>query len=154
MDDSPLLAFLSGTGPDHAGRRLDEILARDDAWLEHRHDYIQWLFPIPTPSGPNPLAPVLTPAEAAAARARPEALANLRRSTDRMRAFYAATRHWRAPHDHNHLRITRILHCLRLLPGAEAAAAFHAGILALLGPGGAPVNRASLDFWRRAAAGG
>ena len=25
-----LLAFLRGSGPDHRGRRLDEILARDD----------------------------------------------------------------------------------------------------------------------------
>ena len=38
-----------------------------------------------------------------------------------MLVFYRDTRHWRAPVDHNHLRITRIIRSLRLLVSDAAA---------------------------------
>ena len=41
-----LLAFYHGTGTDHRGRTLAEILRQDDLWFEITHDFIQWLFPL------------------------------------------------------------------------------------------------------------
>ena len=41
-----LLAFYLGTGTDHRGRTLAEILRQDDLWFEITHDFIQWLFPL------------------------------------------------------------------------------------------------------------
>ena len=48
--ESALITFYRGSGTDHAGRRIDEILSWDDAALESVHDYIQWLFPLDEPS--------------------------------------------------------------------------------------------------------
>jgi Opioid growth factor receptor (OGFr) conserved region len=57
--NSLIIAFYSGTGPDNRGRYLHEIQQWADDRLEGVHDYIQWLFPLPEPSGFNVAAPVL-----------------------------------------------------------------------------------------------
>jgi len=109
-----LIGFLSESAPDSEGRRLSEILGWPDERLEHVHDFIQWLFPLTEPSPVNPSAPVLDADTIAAIRAQPETLANLRAAYERMLRFYRGSRHWITPGNHNHLRITRILKCLRL----------------------------------------
>jgi hypothetical protein len=147
---TPLADFLSGQGRDGAGRSLEAVLAQDDSWLEHRHDFIQWLFPTPHGSAFNPGAPVLTPGEMAAIRSSAAALGNLRRALARMRAFYEAGGPWLTAQDHNHLRITRIIESTRLLLGDAEAAEFHRAILAREEAAGGPVNAASKAFWRRA----
>jgi hypothetical protein len=53
------LLFYRGEGEDHCGRKLRQIIAKSDVWLEETHDYIQWLFPLPTASRFNPDAPIL-----------------------------------------------------------------------------------------------
>ena len=132
---TPWLDFYRGNGPDSEGRTLAEILAWSDDELEAVHDYIQWLFPLPEPSMFNADAPVLTPAEIAAARADASIQANLDASLQRMRRFYGLTtetaanpKPWVCPADHNHLRLTRILRSLTLLGRAAAARALHAEI--------------------------
>ena len=55
-----LIDFYCGTGTDHRGRHLDELLGMDDRQFERTHDYIQWLFPLRTPSSANRHAPLLT----------------------------------------------------------------------------------------------
>jgi hypothetical protein len=63
--------------------------------LELKHDYIQWLFPLPEPSPVNPEAPTLTP-EAVNGFGSDLALkARLRRALEKMLAFYgiAVDRH-------------------------------------------------------------
>ena len=145
-----LTRFLEGQGTDHAGRTLEAVLAFDDAELERRHDFIQWLFPLPEPSRAVPGSPVLASADIAALRASAAAQANLRRAGERMLAFYAATSAWRAPFDHNHLRITRIIRSLRLLAGDAAADGFRNALLARVEADRIPVNPTSLRFWRDA----
>jgi hypothetical protein len=151
--DVPLYAFLAGWGTDGRGRSLSDVLGFDDVRLESVHDYIQWLFPLPTRSMAQPGAPVLGGEEAAAIRGDPRAVANLRRAADRMLQFYADTDHWLTPSDHNHLRITRILASLRLLVGEDAAGDFHAAIMARHEAAGAPVNPVSLRYWSAAVRG-
>ena len=146
----PLHAYLRGEGADGRGRSVREILAFADRDLEIHHDWVQWLFPLPTRSAAVPGSPVLAPDEIAAIRADPRARETLERGAERMLAFYRDTRFWLAPYDHNHLRITRILQSLRLLLGMPAARSFHASILRLLDAGGAPVNPTSLRYWRGA----
>lgn len=116
-----LIGFLGGETPDSEGRHLGDILRWPDNRLEQVHDFIQWLFPLTEPSPVNPGAPVLDTATIAEIRARPQLQANMRQSFERMFRFYQASRHWITPGNHNHLRITRILKCLRLL-GLEAEA--------------------------------
>ncbi|HEX2552724.1 MAG TPA: opioid growth factor receptor-related protein [Microvirga sp.] len=143
-------AYLAGEGRDGRGRTAEEVLALPDLDLERIHDWVQWLFPLPTRSAAVPGSPVLDPAEIAAIRADPRARATLERAAARMIAFYAATPFWLAPYDHNHLRITRILQSLRLLVGTPAARAFHDALLRRHAAAGAPVNPESLRYWRRA----
>ena len=149
----PLHAFLAGTGGDGSGRRAAGILALSDDELERLHDYIQWLFPLPTRSAAQPQSPVLTQDEIAAIRADDRAGETLRQAANRMLRFYRGTRWWLAAHDHNHLRITRIIRSLGLLAGPDAARLFHREILALHAAAGAPVNERSLRFWADAASG-
>jgi hypothetical protein len=150
---SRLHAFLGGTGRDAAGRSLDDVLALDDRALEHIHDYIQWLFPLPTRSAAQPQSPVLTQADVAAIGADPGALANLGRASERMLAFYQGTRHWLARSDHNHLRISRIIGSLRLLAGPEAAGGFYDAVTALHRDAGSPIDPRNLGYWERAVRG-
>ena len=147
----PLHAFLAGVGRDGRGRLAADVLGFPDRDLEAVHDYIQWLFPLPTRSAAQPHSPILTPTEIAAIKADPRAVDTLKVATERMLRFYQDTSWWLSPHDHNHLRITRILHSLRLLVGPHEAIAFHKVILALNETAGAPVNTRSLHYWAEAA---
>lgn len=153
MTAGPIHAFLAGLGTDGRGRTLAEVLAFDNARLEAVHDYIQWLFPLREASRAVPGSPVLTAAEADAIRADPRALGGLRQALARMARFYDETDDWLTGHDHNHLRITRILGATRDLLGAEAARAFHERIRERDRAAGGPVDRESLRFWERALAG-
>ncbi len=45
-NDARLIAFHRGEGVDHKGCYLSDIWTHSPFWLEHTHDYIQWLFPI------------------------------------------------------------------------------------------------------------
>jgi hypothetical protein len=147
---SGIASFLSGEGADGQGRSHGEILAYDDRTLEARHDFIQWLFPLPEQSRAVPGSPVLTPADIEAIHASDVAQRNLRAAAARMLAFYRDNDHWLRSHDHNHLRITRIVKSLRLLAGDGAADAFRSAILERVEAKAAPINAASLAFWSEA----
>jgi hypothetical protein len=147
----PLHAFLAGVGRDGRGRLVADVIGFSDDEMEAVHDYIQWLFPLRTRSAAQPHSPVLTAAEIAAISTDPRAGATLKAATERMLRFYGKTHWWLTSHDHNHLRITRILHSLRLLVGSNEARAFHRTILALHDAAGAPVNTRSLHYWAEAA---
>ncbi len=142
--------FLSGQGRDAAGRTIETVLAFDDRRLESAHDYIQWLFPLTEPSAAVPGSPVLGPADVAAIRADADAGRNLDRAATLMRGFYDRTSAWLVPHDHNHLRITRILRSLTLLRDPATAEAFLRPILQRNEEAGSPVSSRSLGFWRQA----
>jgi hypothetical protein len=153
IPSGPLHAFLANAGTDGRGRTLEDVLGFSDEALEHVHDYIQWLFPLPTTSMAQPGAPVLTNGEIAAIRADERALANVRRAARRMRRFYDSTDAWLSRHDHNHLRISRILQSLRLLAGDYEAQAFYEAVLARHSAAGSPVDPHNLDYWKRAMGG-
>jgi Opioid growth factor receptor (OGFr) conserved region len=146
----PLLEFLKGEGKDDSGRSIDDILSFGDAALERNHDFIQWLFPLPEPSRAQPSSPILTAEEITAIRASSEAQANLDRVTRRMSDFYSRQDHWLRYHDHNHLRISRIIRSLALLRSEEAAEGFLSVIEARVEAASNPVNSDSRGYWRRA----
>lgn len=147
MVAGPILAFLEGEGPDARGRSVFEVLAMNDVALEHTHDFIQWLFPLPEPSQAVPDAPVLTPDDVLAVRASDLAPIALAAATDRMTNFYRSTHDWLMPNDHNHRRITRIIRSLRLLVGDDEADAFRDAILARVEQTRAPVSARSRGYW-------
>jgi hypothetical protein len=132
MPGCPVVAFYR-LEPDNRGRRVADIWTWDDTRLEARHDFIQYLFPLREPSPVVPDAPCVTDETVAAFAADHALREGLTRSLDRMLAFYGL-RHdpasgrveraerfadraavWLTPRNHNFLRLTRTLTCLRLL---------------------------------------
>ena len=167
MNDA-LVAFFRGTGTDHRGRRLDDVLARDDRWLETTHDFVQWLFPLRTPSGVLPGAPLLDDATEAAFRGDEALQRNLGRAFARMLRFYGFERRddgtvepaadfderapdWFHADTHNGLRISRILGSLSRLGREQDARRFLAALEAACAArddcGIGPTARA---YWRAA----
>lgn len=148
-DAGAIHAFLSGRGRGN-GRLLEDVIAFDDARIEAVHDFIQWCFPLAEASRAVRGAPVLTRSEAEAIRADEQARDGVRAALERMSRFYAETDGWLRGHDHNHLRITRIITAVRDLLGPEEAKAFHDLVSERNEEAGLPINRGSLTFWLRA----
>jgi hypothetical protein len=146
--DTALLAFLKGTGRDSAGRTLAEVLRLDDTEIERRHNFIQWLFPLPNPSAAVPDAPVISREEIATVRGDPALQAAVKKSLQRMTEFYGRSARWLTAHDHNHLRITRIIRSVGLLLGPDEARTFFSFIMQRVNETGNPVSPVSLRFWR------
>lgn len=118
-----------------------------DRDLEDIHDFIQWLFPLAEPSGANRRAPVLQPGDVEDIHASGLAQIALAAATDRMAHFYIRNSHWLVDHDHNHLRITRIIKSLRLLRGPGEAEDFRQIILRRDDQAGRPVSAGSRQHW-------
>jgi Opioid growth factor receptor (OGFr) conserved region len=149
-DVGDVVAFLEGAGRDAAGRSVYEVLAFGLGPLEARHDFIQWLFPLPTPSRALPDAPVLSASEIESLRVSHIAQTNLAAAAATMGRFYTVTDHWLQPDNHNHLRITRIIKSLRLLVGDAAADGFRRQILSRVEATHAPIGSATREFWNAA----
>ena len=159
--------------PDAQGRKLSDILSWSDSRLEFSHDYIQTLFPLPERSPYDPSAPTVDHATFTAFRSRPEVRLRLRLALERICQFYgfrfqgtgeddsfsierqgsgrfeARARNWVSRFNHNHLRITRIIRCLRVLGLDEEAKAFFDAVEKVHGETGRIGDR-SLMFWTRA----
>ncbi|CUS15613.1 unnamed protein product [Tuber aestivum] len=163
---SEIIRFYTNQSTDHQDRTLSDLLASTNSELERSHDYIQTLFPLPEPSPYNPLAPTIGPATAATFRSSLDLRLALRSSLRRMLSFYgfetavdargelvigrgrgwsSRSAFWRRRFDHNHLRITRIIRCLRVLGCEGDARRVYRAVSRSEGVGGR-----SLVFWRRA----
>ena len=57
--------------------------------------------------------------------------------------------HWNAKLDHNQLRITRVIECLRLLVSDEEADNFYNNVLELIKDNN-QVSKKTLNFWKNA----
>ncbi len=145
-----LLSFLQDVRPDHRGRFLSDIWKFSDEQIESTHDFIQWVFPLDEPSGAQPDAPVLEPAEIALIRKSSPATMNVERSTEWFLGFLARSNDWLAPYDHNHLRITRMIRSNRLLLGELAAESARSRVLHLLERAKGKVGETAIGFWMRA----
>jgi hypothetical protein len=170
MPESRLLEFYRGNGRDHRGRLLSHILGFHFDELERHHDYIQWLFPLPEPSGANASAPLLTHDDIAAFTSDPGLGKALLKSFDLMLEFYGLERagqdgaleirrashfderrrQWLMRGNHNFLRISRILQSLSLLGCSRAAAAFLECLEAIYAENPDTVGATTVGYWRRA----
>ncbi len=170
MHDSALVAFYRGDGRDHRGRLLSHILGFGPDELERHHDYIQWLFPLPEPSGANPSAPLLSKDDIGAFKSDESLREALIESLQLMLQFYGfhlvtrgahveimrganfdeRSRVWLSHGNHNFLRISRMLRSMSLLGSSEHAQALlkrleqvYAGHIPIIGT-------TTMGFWRRA----
>src|SRR5262249_48296300 len=142
---------------------IEEIWAFDHAQLEAVHNYIQQLFPLRTPGVAE--APLLDDATVATFRAEEGLRQRLLRSLDLMLGFYGLqreqheitrkasfterSRNWLTPHNHNFLRLTRILSCLRELGLGEWSQALLRCLESIYAEQARVVGH-SINFWRHA----
>lgn len=143
-----IIAFLECTGVDAHDRRLDQILAETDEYWERTHNFIQWLFPLDEESRSVRGSPVLATEQILAIRDSPSARNNLQRSVLRYKEFLAGTTNWRSGYDHNHLRISRVIKCLRLLVNDETANGFKYWVAGQLGDQIDSIHAESRRHWR------
>lgn len=132
--NSRIVEFYNGVKPDSEGRMLREIHKWNFEDLEECHDYIQWLFPLNDVSSANYKAPVLTREDIEAFKASKLIQENLIISFELMLSFYGFSvsknnsevliskaesfevraKNWLRKYNHNFLRLTRIIKCLKL----------------------------------------
>ena len=170
--DSALVAFYIGDGRDHRGRSLSDIHEFDFYELEFNHDYIQWLFPLPEPSGANASAPLLSNEDidrflsdgllgkrllqsfelmlrffglgfGGASDAGPP-------SVRKARDFDERRQIWLHHGNHNFLRISRILRSLTLLGCSGYASAFLACLEGIYAENPKVIGSTTIGYWRRA----
>lgn len=150
-DAQRIYNFFAGTGTDHAGRTIQDYLEMSNETLELLHDYIQWAFPTRAASQCQAAnAPLLSDEAVQLVRNDMKAMSNYYTMFDRMLKFYETTEHWLVDFDHNHLRITRIIHSSGEFFNVETAEYFLRTMLRLNRDAGSPVNTKSVNFWMRA----
>lgn len=128
-----LHAFLRGEGTNlrrGIPQTIAQIQAYDFETKEAEHDFIQWIFPSAKPSGSNSLSPMLTFSLVEELKKDPVVVDNIKKSFLSMLEFYGLkydeqthevtkgknfenrSKVWLTPHNHNFLRITRIMESL------------------------------------------
>ena len=148
---TPLRKFLSGEGKDHLGRSIEEILNQDDHWLEFTHNWIQWCFPLFEPSQSVKNLPTLDSIEEVELiRGCSVSQENMRRALMRYAEFLRDSDQWLRYHDHNHLRITRVIKSAKLLMSEEQAAEFFTYVMGQVeGRAKGKLSKISLNYWEQ-----
>lgn len=110
-----IIAFLSNDGEDFKGRRLSDIWSMSDQEIEATHDFIQIVFPLDEPSQSSFHGVYLGPEDIEAAISNAAVREALIKSSEWFLGFLSRSLVWRSGYNHNQLRITRVIKCLRLL---------------------------------------
>jgi len=167
---STIVAFYRGDGRDHRGRSLSDIHAFDFHELEFNHDYIQWLFPLPEPSGANESAPLLSKEDIAAFTGDASLRKALLQSFQLMLQFYGLdlvvrgenvevvrsanfderSGQWLTHGNHNFLRISRILRSLTLLGCSRYAVALLGCLEGIYAENAQAIGNTPIGYWHRA----
>lgn len=152
-DTKYVLAFLRGESTDHRNRTYANMLALDDVKMEMCHDQVQWLFPLHEISKHAHTYPVLTKEIVEEAKKDKVILANLRKALDRFERFLAIgkyddvdkQRRWCQDRNHNLLRITRVIRCLRLFGLVDESTSFYCTVAKVADRFG--LSNTTLDYW-------
>jgi len=119
--------------------------------LENKHDYIQWLFPLPEKSFFNTKCQVLDEETLKEFQTNEDLQDSLRFALGIMLKFYKESRHWVTKYNHNYLRISRIIRCLALVGLIEEAEEFYSFILSKVLE--TEVDANTLKYWDAAVKG-
>ena len=161
-DVNKILGFMKNEIPDYKGRFHKEILLFSDEQLEQCHDQIQWLFPLHEESAYAKTYPIVTKELIDAIFNDWYAEEAIEKAYFRIRDFlniydYTVQDHlkpkykehsWCVDGNHNLLRITRIIRCLRLFDIRDFAIRFYNNAMAL----GVQydLNEKTLKYWTKA----
>ena len=141
--------FLLGIEPDFKGRTIQEIWDYSDIQIEGNHDFIQLIFPLNKKSQ-NVFHGYYLDNEDLINELKEshQIRENIIKSSSWFLSFLKKNEHWKSKYDHNQLRITRVIECLRLLVGDDEADNFYQSVLALCP--NSIVNKTTLEFWKNA----
>ena len=142
--------FLTLRGKDFKGRSLQDIWSFSDSEIERRHDFIQVVFPLNKPSQAVFHGYYLDNQDLVSQiKSNKEVATNILKSSSWFFAFLERNMYWNTKLDHNQLRITRVIECLRLLVSDEEADNFYNNVLELIKDNN-QVNKRTLNFWKNA----
>lgn len=154
--------FLTGKGVNHKGLSIQDILDFDNDRLESEHDYIQWLFPTIERSKSHPLSPVVKDIGYFFSDYSEGLYIHgyMNKSFNKMLIFYGFSvigndivfnenlnHNWITKHNHNYLRITRILKSLRLFGLDNEAVRFYRALTSLEPKYKEIIGEKSYKYW-------
>ena len=144
--------FLTNNEPDFKNRFLNDIWNFSDEDIEYTHDFIQLLFPLNEKSSAISNGIYLDSNEAILRiKANKLATENIVKSSKWFLLFLARNSHWKRKHDHNYLRITRIIKSLRLLVSDQEANKFYESFMQLVDENlKSKINLTTLTYWQNA----
>ena len=144
--------FLINAEPDFKNRFLNDIWNFSDEDIEHTHDFIQILFPLNEQSESIFHGYYLnTKTSIDNIKTNHLAKTNIVKSSKWFLSFLKRNSHWRRKHDHNYLRVTRVIKSLRLLVSDEEADIFYKLFMELLDDTHKEkINSLTLSYWENA----
>ena len=145
------LDFLSNGGVDFKGRTLEMIWSFTDEQIESIHDFVQIIFPLDKPSESTFHGYYLSSQEIInKIKGNQAAKENILKSSKWYFSFLKRNIWlWNRKYDHNQLRITRVIECLRLLVSEQEADKFYENVLKIIEDDNR-INEISLNFWNKA----
>ena len=151
-----IISFLEGKTKDYKGRTFQDLLDFTDIEMEKCHDQIQWTFPLHEESDHANTYPIVDKEIIEKARLSKTIQFNLTRALERLVKFYGLgeyedpniQRKWCRDHNHNLLRVTRIIRCMRLF-GLDAHARFFYNEAVRVGSR-LGISQITLDYWDKA----
>jgi len=128
-----IISFLRGLSKDYKGRSYDDLVNQNDIDMEKCHDAIQYMFCLHEFSRYAHTCPIISPEIVNEAVQYQDVIDNILKAKERMEKFLAIgkyedrdkQRKWCRNYNHNLLRVTRVIRCLRLFGLKEAALDFY-----------------------------
>ncbi|MBW4683081.1 MAG: hypothetical protein KME19_23800 [Microcoleus vaginatus WJT46-NPBG5] len=166
-----LVGFYLGQQLDSEGRTIQQIWSWNYQNLENKHDYIQWLFPLQERSRYNRKAPILNDEIIQEFRSNKILRIHLLKSLNVMLGFYGLEclnpesedieitrsdayserkQEWLNLGNHNYLRLTRILTCLKILGLENYAEALFECLEKIYKQENQRIGRESFNYWKNA----
>jgi hypothetical protein len=141
--------FLLAKESDFKGRMIQDIWNYSDEEIENNHDFIQILFPLNKKSQSVFHGYYLDTDDLVKSLKDDEHVKeNIIKSSEWFLSFLKRHDYWRKGHNHNQLRITRVIECLRLIVGDREADSFYESVKNICND--IKVSKTSLEFWKDA----
>ena len=142
--------FLKGLESDDKGRFIHQIWNFSDIEIERTHDFIQRLFPLNEPSALSlNKFYIKDPALIERIRIDPTIAKNLIASKNFFLGFLSRNDQWQRHHNHNQLRITRIIKSLMLFVSRDEAESFFQDVISLI-QSNASISTKAYEHWSQA----
>ena len=141
--------FLLAKEPDFKGRMIQDIWNYSDEEIEGIHDFIQILLPLNKKSQSVFHGHYLDTDDLVQSLKDDEQVKkNILKSSEWFLSFLKRHDYWKKEYNHNQLRITRVIECLRLIAGDKEADNFYKSVLELCSD--VKLSKTTLDFWSKA----